>query len=268
MHEPATLNVAPARRRFWQSPALIALVLQILALLPTLLCAQLLIHLTARAPGWWMLALLQGAWAALFAWWRQLDVWWAGIMFVFPFAFLLVFSLHLPPWLFLSGFLFFLVLFWASFRTQVPYFPSNVEVWQEVLKHVPANGLSGAPSVADVGSGFGGLLFYLHQHAPHARYCGIELAPLPWLVSYLRARLRGLPVEFLWKDYETLDFAAFDLIFAYLSPAAMPSIWEKARAEMRPGSLLLSYEFVIPGQEPDFKIQLERRRLCLYGWRF
>jgi hypothetical protein len=35
-------------------------------------------------------------------------------------------------------------------------------------------------------------------------------------------------------------------VFAYLSPAAMPALWRKAQREMRPGSLLVSYEFEIP----------------------
>lgn len=36
------------------------------------------------------------------------------------------------------------------------------------------------------------------------------------------------------------------MVFAYLSPAAMPALWSKAQREMRAGSFLASYEFEIP----------------------
>jgi predicted O-methyltransferase YrrM len=78
---------------------------------------------------------------------------------------------------------------------------------------------------------------------------GIELAPLPWLVSRLRAAWSGSRARFLRGDYEQLNFAEYDLVFAYLSPAAMPALWRKAQREMRPGSLLASYEFEIPAAD-------------------
>jgi hypothetical protein len=55
-------------------------------------------------------------------------------------------------------------------------------------------------------------------------------------------------------------------VFAYLSPAAMPALWQKARREMRPGSLLLSHEFPIPGKEADLVLR-PQGGAALYGWR-
>ena len=56
---------------------------------------------------------------------------------------------------------------------------------------------------------------------------------------------------FLRGDYESLDFADYDAVFAYLSPAAMTALWRKARREMRPGTRLVSNTFAVPGVEPD-----------------
>jgi hypothetical protein len=47
----------------------------------------------------------------------------------------------------------------------------------------------------------------------------------------------------------------------------MDSLWEKASAEMRPGSLLLSYEFTIEGVTPAVTINTSNRGGILYGWR-
>jgi hypothetical protein len=76
---------------------------------------------------------------------------------------------------------------------------------------------------------------------------------LPWLVSYLRnlvhsARETGAAnTRFSRANYETMNFSDFDVVFAYLSPAAMPALWIKASNEMRPGTMLISYEFPIVG---------------------
>ena len=98
----------------------------------------------------------------------------------------------------------------------------------------------------DIGSGLGGMAMHLAAARPGAEVTGIELAPLPWLVSKLRAALRKSRARFVRGDYEALNFADYDLVFAYLSPAAMPGLWHKAQREMRTGTLLVSYEFEIP----------------------
>ena len=120
----------------------------------------------------------------------------------------------------------------------------------------------------DIGSGFGGLVMHLARSRPQDVATGIETAPLPWLVSVMRARTGRSTAHFVRGDYTSLDFADYDVVFAYLSPAAMPALWEKARAEMRQGALLLSYEFFVPGIDPHIVEYPAGKRTALYGWRF
>jgi len=183
---------------------------------------------------------------------------------VFPLAALLVGRLQLPPWLFLAVFLFMLVLFWSTFRSQVPFYPSGRSAWDAVAALLP----EGRPvRFMDIGSGLGGAVLDLSRRRPDSIFTGIEIAPLPWLVSRVRAALAGNRCRFVRGDYLLLDFADYDVVFAHLSPAAMLALWHKARAEMRPGSLLLSYEFHIPGSTPDLVIQPEGGGPVLHGWR-
>nr|WP_307727928.1 class I SAM-dependent methyltransferase [Massilia terrae] len=227
-----------------------------------------IIYLAARfgaAPGYLQVALVQGAVAALLSARLGLARWWCAIQFAFPLAVLGAQLLDLPPAVFLGAFLVFLVLFWSTFRTQVPYYPSGRKVRAAVAELLPQGG---APRAIDIGSGFGGLALDLARRRPDARIEGIELAPLPWLVSRLRATLARSPARFVRGDYEDLDFGNYDLVFAYLSPAAMGSLWRKARAEMRPGSALASYEFDIPGHPPDEVLAPEGSGRNLYIWRF
>jgi hypothetical protein len=69
-------------------------------------------------------------------------------------------------------------------------------------------------------------------------------------------------------DYRELDLARYDVVYAYLSPAAMGDLWSKARREMHPGSLLVSNRFAVPGVHPTEALATEPRGgASLYIWR-
>lgn len=160
-------------------------------------------------------------------------------------AIFFVLILQLPTWLFLGGFLFLLALFWSTFRTQVPFYASGRAAWDAIVQELPVGPLR----VIDIASGMGGLAANIARRRRDCEVEGIELAPLPWLVSRLRQML-GAPVYFHRGDYRRVDLGNYDVVIAYLSPAAMPALWDMACAQMRPGSLLLSHEFNIPGMPP------------------
>ncbi|SNS60227.1 hypothetical protein SAMN06265795_10492 [Noviherbaspirillum humi] len=245
-------------------PALTALLIQCLSLALVLTAASLFTTLFAAPFTIGAAVLAQGVVSALLARWARMASWWLLIHLLFPPALLATLALHLPAWLFLAAFLALTALYWNTFRTQVPYFPSRMPVWRAVCDLMPADG---APRFIDIGSGFGGLSLHLARMRPDARIHGIELAPLPWLVSWLQAQARTAAPEFLRGDYNRLDLASYDVVFAYLSPAAMPALWRKARREMRAGALLLSYEFEIPGVAPDIVVSPTADGPKLHGWR-
>jgi SAM-dependent methyltransferase len=170
----------------------------------------------------------------------------------------------LPPAVFLFIFIALLLVFWSTFRTQVPYYPSGREVRDIVAGLVPRRPLA----VIDIGSGLGGLVLDLARRRPDCDVSGIELAPLPWLVATLRASVAGSRARMLRGDYERLNLGHYDVVFAYLSPAAMSGLWHKAKTEMKPGSLLLSYEFVITEREPDRRFVTTNGKKILYLWHF
>ncbi len=250
--------------RIWRAPAVQALLLQLLAY-PLTLAAVFFLARAGMPPGAEGAALLQGAFACLLARLRKLAVWWLAIELAFPLTLVQALALHVNPLLFLGAFVFLLLLFWSTFRTQVPYYPSGPRVWDEVARLLP----QGRPVCAiDIGSGLGGLVLELARRRPESTFVGIELAPLPWLVSRLRARLGASSARFVRGDYEQLDFANYDAVFAYLSPAAMSALWRKAAREMRPGAILLSYEFLITEKAPDMSIVPMGRGPALYVWHF
>jgi hypothetical protein len=246
------------------APAVRAALIQALVAVPMLVCMYGLARWHHPLPLYGA-ALLQGALAALLTYLWDLAPWWRPIQLLLPIALLGANALHLPSAAMFGAFLFLLLLYWSTFRTQVPFYPSGAAVWQAVDTLLPPDR---PVRLIDIGSGLGGLVLDLARRHPASKLSGIELAPLPWLLSVLRARLTGSTAHFVRGDYERLNFADYDVVFAYLSPPAMAALWRKASTEMRSATMLVSYEFTIPGKAPDKTIAATPLGPALYVWYF
>lgn len=262
VRRPGARSVSP--ESVLRAPAVQALFFQIISFLIVLLIDQGIGVIFIWSMNILVAALLQGLVAAGISYWRQLASWWIAIQLFFPIALILALYLQFPPLFFLFAFLVFLCLYWTTFRTQVPFYPSNSSTWEAVASLLPQDQNI---RFIDVGSGLGGLTLHLSRQRPDSLFSGIEIAPLPWLVSVIRAYLTQSRARFERGDYGRLNFADYDVIFTYLSPVAMPGLWDKARAEMRAGTILLSYEFPIPGNTPVFIVSSAVDAPQIYGWR-
>ena len=154
------------------------------------------------------------------------------------------------------------LLFWGTYRTRVPLFSSNPTVWQFVAGLLPKH----TQRCIDIGSGVGGAVLALSQLRPDCTFTGVELAPLPWLISVLRMRARRCAVRFLRGDYARVDLGSYDVVFAYLSTAAMQALINQAKMQMRCGTFLISYEFALEGVAVDAQYQPEVDGPMLYVW--
>ncbi len=239
--------------------------IQCLALLLVALLNLFSPFLFSYQPALWLLALAQGGVAAwLSRLWRQ-PGWWPPLHFVFFPAIFLAQQVSLPAEMYLSAFLLLVVFYWSTFRTRVPLYLSDRKAWQALTPLLPE---SRAFRFIDLGSGLGGVPFYLEKRFPQGQFYGTEIAPAPWLISRLRAWFRRSRVVFLRRDYAAIDLAEFDVVFAFLSPAAMPGLWQQAEVQMRSGSLFISLSFAINTRPPDQIVSLaEGVRHTLYAWR-
>lgn len=197
-----------------------------------------------------LIALGEGALASLLSRLAGMPGWWQLINAVFLPAALTLNQYHIAASWYLLGFLALLLTSFGAVFTRVPLYLSSNAAHLEVEKRL--DGMI-QPKVIDLGCGLGGLLSHLARARPDARLHGADTAPLPWLVSSLRlgsqARIR---FSSLWDE----NLANYDVVYAYLSPAPMPRLWEKVQKEMRPGSLFISNTFAVPGIPPDETVEL------------
>lgn len=243
-------------------PPVFALLLQF----ASVLLVALLIRLTGLQLAPLVIALLCGALAAVLSHVAGLARWWPFIQFAFAPALVMVLSLDIPPDFFLIAFLVMLVVYWSTFRTQVPLYLSSNKVWQALESRLPA---AQPFTFIDLGSGIGGVLTHLAQTRPLGRYHGVESAPLPFVWSWLRIKSCGhAQCSVHWGSLWDCDLSQYDVVFAYLSPVPMNDLWNKARQEMRPGSQFISNTFAVPDIPPQEKLTVDDlHHSTLYIWR-
>lgn len=193
--------------------------------------------------------------------WRM-PLWWLPINFLFIPALLTMQGFDFASSWYLVIFALLFLVYGGVARSQVPLYLSSQQAWHALAGLVPPHG-----AVIDLGSGLGGMLAFLSRHRPEGRYVGVETAPLPFLLGWLRARIGGGRYAIRWDSLWKVDLCPFDVAYAYLSPVPMAALWLKVRAEMRPGTLFVSNTFAVPGVEPSEVVQLDdfhRSSLYLY----
>jgi SAM-dependent methyltransferase len=215
--------------------------------------AILLWHLIRPSGVDWVIV-VQAIGAAALTWVLRCPPWWIFINLAFTPLLYFAMRLQMPPWIWLAAFVAAHLVYWNTFRSQVPLFLTN-----RLTASAVAMLLSGPARVLDIGSGTGAFVQALAALRPDDHITGIESAPAPFAISWLRARGQT-HVVVRCGDFLAASWAEYDLVYAFLSPAPMARVWEKASREMKPGSLLVSNSFAIPGREPDRVIDVEDRR--------
>lgn len=246
-------------------PALRALLAQVGAAVLVALGLYLMVQVVPLRPTWLAVGLAQGLLAALLARYLGLSRWWCWLSLLFVPAVLLANGAPLPSWVFLGSFVLVLLLNWNSFTERVPLYLTGPAARQQVAAVLGAEAVP--LRFVDLGCGPAGMLLTLARQFPQGQFVGVETAPLTFFVAWLRA-LRQPNCQIRYESLWRTDLSAFSVVYSFLSPAPMPDLWAKARAEMPVGSLLISNTFGIPGQPADQQIELhDWRRSSLFLWR-
>jgi SAM-dependent methyltransferase len=230
-------------------PILKALSIQLIAVLAMVLMVRIA---GLRLPLWPAMFAV-GMLAAIITKLVKFPRWWLPIQALFVPALALAMHLNLSAWVYLSAFLLLAVVYWSTYRSQVPLYLSSRLAWRALEDLLPQGR---SFKFADVGAGLGGVQAHLARIRPDGLFVGFENAPLPFLIAWVRM-LRHSNCTMRRADFWQMSFADYDIVYAYLSPVPMARLWEKANREMRTGTILVSNTFEVPGQSPDREIKLD-----------
>ena len=212
----------------------------------------------------WPFVLAQALMAAGIAWLLRWPRWWVVIQLAFPPLLVGMLALQLPGLVLLGLALLLLLVFWNAGGERVPLYLSNRRTCQALERlsrpHAPVR-------FVDLGCGLGGVVAAMARQPHVTESMGVETAPLSYLIARWRARRTGAIV--LRKSLWDVELSHFNMVYAFLSPAPMARLQQKALAQMAPGSLFVSNSFPFPDVPPTEIWQVaDRRRTVLYVYRF
>jgi len=154
-------------------------------------------------------------------------------------------TLQPPIWVYPAAFLVVFLFYTNTLMERVPLYLSNRTTWaavSELLDAEPGSRSGDRPAFIDLGCGFGGLVAHVARTRPDWQAVGVETAPGPYLIAKVRtAFLSNAEVRFqsLWS----VDLGAFDVAYAFLSPAPMARLIDKVKAQSPQGALFISNSF-------------------------
>jgi hypothetical protein len=210
-----------------------------------------------------LLAILIATLAAyLAASFQALPLPWKFINVILPVAAALNLSVEVPGWLFATPLVLLLLTYAPALWTRVPYYPTPRAAYPLILAELPTD----TPfTFVDIGCGFGDLLTFLSHRRPLGRFIGIEVGPLPWLIANVkRIFLRRQNLSVLYRDMWRYPLGEIDVVYTFLSPAAMPRIGQKIADEMKPGSTFITLSFPLPTASNEVLSVKDARASKLY----
>ena len=168
-------------------------------------------------------------------WWRRLMIA-AG----FPLAMLTLGAAAWPAWSWLVLLALLATVYPLHAWRDAPLFPTPAGALLALPRHAP---LPQGARVLDAGCGLGHGLAALRAAYPGARLHGIEWSWPLRLACALRCPWAQVRQGDIWRA----DWQPYDLVYLFQRPESMPRALEKAAAQMRPGSWLVSLEFEARG---------------------
>lgn len=185
--------------------------------------------------------------------WRRL-----AIAAGFPLSLLISGSVVLPAWAWLLPLLLIAIVYPVNAWRDAPLFPTPSSALLGLAERAP---LARDARILDAGCGLGDGLIALRAAYPAAALFGVEWSwPLRALTA-LRCPWATIRQGDMWKA----DWSQYDLVYLFQRPETMPRAIEKARAELRPGTWLVSLEFVAEDIKPTAKLQnVEGKPVWLY----
>jgi hypothetical protein len=150
-----------------------------------------------------------------------------------------------------------------------PFEPSGPEIVAKMLRLAEVRP---GDLLCDLGCGDGQIVVTAaKQFGIHA--IGVDIDSRRIAEARVNARRNGVEhlVEFLQQDARTVDLSLATVVTLFLEVPGLLALREKLRTELRPGTRIISRDFLIPGWPPDaseeFEVSDTGRLKYVFLWR-
>lgn len=164
--------------------------------------------------------------------------------------------------LFAVYFIFFVTQFYyLIFKGYAPFVSTDTRTIKEIIA---ALGNFQPQAVYELGCGRALFAQRAERHWRQAEIYGVENSASLFLFVRLGLRIRGSRIKLLKKDFFQLNLKDADLIYCYLNNATMAKLADKLTWECRPGTVVLSRRFSMPGYTPYQTIIASGQKIYFY----
>lgn len=116
-----------------------------------------------------------------------------------------------------------------------------------VLDAIP---MTPSTNIIDLGCGDGRFIAAAARRYG-CRGTGYDINWAAWMLAKVRQIFSGGLIKVRRQDFWAVSLSHTDVVFCYLFPDLLERLGVKARAEMKPGSRLVSCNFELPGWKPE-----------------
>lgn len=163
-----------------------------------------------------------------------------------------------PGWVWLLLLLVLLLLYPLNAWRDAPLFPTPAHALRDLPQLAP---LPVGASVLDAGCGLGDGLKALREVYPQCQLHGVEWSWPLRAVCALRCPWARVRQGDIWRR----DWSPYAMVYLFQRPESMARAAQKAGAQMRPGSWLVSLEFEVNDRAPSGKLSApDGRPVWLY----
>ena len=136
----------------------------------------------------------------------------------------------------------------STWQTGISPMPSSIQATRQMLRLIP-HGFQGR--ILELGSGWGHVAMAAAKCFPSSSVVGYELSLLPFFFSRASLRIQAREnLTFQRLDFMEVSLDTADVVICYLYPGGMSALSEKLLQELRPGSIVISNCFHLPGWQP------------------
>jgi hypothetical protein len=122
----------------------------------------------------------------------------------------------------------------------------------QLIRKVPFSG-----AVVDLGSGWGTICHALARAFPNVAVTGYENSRVPFFFSLCIGRFfKRKNLRFVMKNFYHASLRDTGMIMCYLYPGAMTKLKNKFEKELKPGTIVVSNTFAVPGWKPDRVVEV------------
>ncbi|MEK7078312.1 MAG: hypothetical protein AAB911_01960 [Patescibacteria group bacterium] len=153
-------------------------------------------------------------------------------------------------------FLFFLVYSWDFFTTlKAPFLPISKNIASKIAGLLDIKDDS---IVYDLGCGDSRVIIECYKKNPRAKYIGIEKSYIPYILSLIKLKKLGNPknTRVINGNFFKQNLSQATHVFLYLLPEMMDGLLPKLIAELKQGTIIISFNFVFSKKNPEKTVEL------------